>query len=329
MNEKIRWGILSTGKISRQFAHALAFVSDAELLAVGSRDASTAMAFGVEFNVPRRYGTYAQLVADPDVDAIYVSTPHPFHKESALMCLEAGKAVLCEKPLTVNAREAEEVVRAARRKGAFLMEAMWSRFVPAMVRARELLASGAIGAVHLLQADFGFRAMFDPKSRLFALELGGGALLDVGVYCVSLASMVFGTPSRVTGMAQLGKSGVDELSAMIFGYKGGELAVLSTALNTSTPLEATFVGAEGRLRIHAPWFKPDRLTLSRPGKGDEVISIPFEGNGYNYEVVEVHNCLRAGKTESETMPLGESLAIMKTMDDVRAQWGLKYPMERG
>jgi len=327
MNGKIRWGILSTGNIARQFARALTYVPDAELLAVGSRDLATAITFAKEFGVPRRHGSYAALAADPDVDVVYVATPHPFHKEKALLCLEAGKAVLCEKPFTMNAREAEELIAAARRKRVFLMEAMWSRFIPAMVKARDLLRAGAIGAVHMLQADFGFRAFFDPKNRFFAPELGGGALLDVGVYCVSLASMTFGAPSRVAAMAQMAKTGVDELSAMILGYDGGQLAVLSTALNTQTTCDAIFLGADGRLRIHNPWFKAEKLTLSRQGKADEVIEIPCEGNGYNYEVVEVQNCLRAGKIESETLPLDECLAIIRTMDQIRAQWGLKYPME--
>lgn len=327
MKDRIRWGILSTGMIAKVFAAGLRSTPDAELVAVGSRSQASADKFGKDFGIARCHGSYEALAADPEVDAIYVATPHPFHKENSVLCLEAGKAVLCEKPFTINAREAEEMIRLSRSKKVFLMEAMWSRFLPAMAKVRELVKDGAIGKLQMLQADFGFRAPFDAKSRIFAPELGGGALLDVGVYTVSLASMAFGAPSRVMGMTTLGKTGVDELTGILLGYPEGQMAVLSTAVNTTTPYEADFLGTEGRIRIHSQWFRAERLTLSRYGKADEVIEMPLEGNGYNYEAAEVGRCLRAGKTESDILPLDESLTIMKTMDDLRAQWGLRYPTE--
>jgi predicted dehydrogenase len=215
----------------------------------------------------------------------------------------------------------------AREKGLLLMEAMWSRFFPAMARVRDLLAAGAVGQVWLLTADFGFRARFDPSSRLFDPALGGGALLDVGVYAVSLACMVFGSPSRVAGLAHLGPTGVDEQAGIILGYEGGQLAVLATAIRTATPQEAMLMGSDGHIRIHPRWWMPTRLTLSVSGREDEVFELPFTGNGYNYEAAEVMACLRAGKLESEVMPLDETLSIMRAMDQLRAQWGLKYPME--
>lgn len=327
MKEKIRWGILSTGSISKQFARGLRMVADAELLAVGSRAKSSAEAFGREFGVARCYGSYGELAADPDVDAIYVSTPHPFHKENTILCLEKGKAVLCEKPFSMNAKEAEEMVAVARRKKVFLMEAMWTRYLPAICEARRLLRANAIGDIRLLQADFGFRAPYNPQSRLFAPELGGGALLDVGVYVVSFASMVFGKAREITGFAHLGGTGVDELCSLVLKHNGGGMASLSAAISTTTPHEANLLGTEGRLRIHAPFFKAERISLIRPGKAEEIFDFPIVGNGYNYEAVEVGRCLREDLLESETLPLDETLEIMGTMDEARKQWGLKYPME--
>ena len=327
MVEKIRWGIIGTGNIARQFARGLAVLPDAELVAIGSRTAAAAEAFAAMFSVPHRHGSYEDLAQDPDVDVVYVATPHSLHRPNTLLCLRAGKAVLCEKPFAINAAQAGEMIRLAREKGLLLMEAMWSRFFPAMAKVRELLAAGAVGQVWLLTADFGFRARFDPSSRLFDLALGGGALLDVGVYAVSLASMVFGPPSRVTGLAHLGPTGVDEQAGIILGYEGGPLAVLATAIRTATPQEAMLMGSDGHIRIHPRWWVPTRLTLSVSGREDEILELPFTGNGYNYEAAEVMACLRAGKLESEVMPLDETLSIMRALDQLRAQWGLKYPME--
>jgi len=326
MVDPINWGILGTGSIAKKFAAGLTALSDAKLVAVGSRKQETADAFADEFDVPNRHASYEALADDPDVDVIYVATPHTFHKASSILCLEAGKAVLCEKPFTINAAEAEELIGVARERGVFLMEAMWSRFLPTLCKARELLAEGAIGEPRMLAADFGFRAGVDPERRLFNPALGGGALLDVGVYCVSLASMVFGgPPARIASLATLGETGVDEQSAFILGHDNGELAVLYTAVRTQTGHEARIMGTEGHIHIPAFWHATG-LTLSSGGE-QKQIDAPFEGNGYNYEAAEVMECLRAGRRESDVMPLDETLSIMQTLDRIREQWGLKYPME--
>ncbi len=323
----VRWGILGPGSIAKRFATGLKALPDAPIAAVASRTPGKADAFADEFGVPRRYSRYEELVADPEVDVVYVATPHSHHKEHSLLALEAGKPVLCEKPFTINAGEAEEIVRAAREKKVFLMEAMWSRFFPLTARVREMLNAGAIGEVRMLEADFGFRAgKVNPEARLFNPALGGGALLDVGVYTVSFASMILGTPSRITGMASLGETGVDEQSAMLLGYPGGQLAVLSTAIRTNTPHEASIIGTDGYIRLHRNWWTPSAVTLVKGGN-EERIEMPFEGNGFNYEAAEVAACLRAGKLESDVMPLDESVSVMRTLDQVREQWGLKYPME--
>jgi predicted dehydrogenase len=326
-SETIRWGIIGSGNIARQFARGLAVLPDAALVAVGSRSQGAADAFGELFGVPRRHASYDALANDPDVDAVYIATPHVLHKENSLLCLRAGKAVLCEKPFTINAREAEDLIAYARGAGLLLMEAMWTRFLPIIVRLRQLLAEGAIGEVRMLSADFGFRAKADPASRLFNPALGGGALLDVGIYPVSLASMVFGAPARVTGMAHLGETGVDEQAAIILGYDGGRLAQLSTAIRTSTPHEALLMGTEGQIKIETPWWMPTRMTVHQAGKAPELIELPFTGNGYNYEAAEVMRCLREGQRESPIMPLDETLTIMQTLDTIRGQWGLRYPGE--
>jgi predicted dehydrogenase len=327
MSETIRWGILSTGNITKQFARGLAALPDAQLLAVGSRSRESANAFGDMFGVERRYASYEELASDPDIDAIYIGTPHPFHKENSLLCLSHGKAVLCEKPFAINAQQAQEVISYARQKRVFLMEAMWTRFMPIMVRLRELLAEGVIGEVRMINADFGFRARPNPEHRLFNPALGGGALLDVGIYPLSLASMILGQPDRITSMAHLGETGVDENDAIILGYPGGALAVLTTAIRTLTPMEVVLNGTDGRITIHSRWWCPNRMTVEIYGKEKTEIEMPYAGNGYNYEAAEVARCLRAGLLESSVMPLDETLALMQTMDKIRAQWGLTYPME--
>ena len=324
---KFRWGILGTGSIARQFVRGLNSVPEAEVLAVGSRSEASAAKFADKRNIPRRHASYQALASDPDVDVVYIATPHPFHAENATLCLEAGKAVLCEKPFCVNAAEAERVVGLAREKGLFLMEGMWTRFFPLMGEVRRLVSEGALGEVRMLNVDFGFRADPDPASRLFAPGLGGGALLDVGVYCVSFASMVLGRPSRSVGISHLGETGVDEQASVVLEHEGGRLANLSIGIRTTTPQEATIIGTEAYARIHAPWWRPESMTISRPGEEDESVEAPVSGNGFDYEAVEVMRCLEAGKTESEIMPLDETVSVMKTMDSIRAAWGLKYPGE--
>ena len=322
-----QWGILGCGNIAKQFAKGLQALPDAKLAAVGSRSQEKADAFAKEFNADRAHGSYQSLADDPNIHAIYIATPHPMHEPDALLCLAAGKAVLCEKPFTVNAAQAQKVIDSAREKKVFLMEAMWSRFFPLMPKLRELVKDGAIGEPQMVYCDFGFRAGVDPEGRLFKPALAGGGLLDVGVYTVSLASYLFGKPSQIAGVAQMGETGIDEKAAMTILYEGGEIAVLSTGVRINTPQEVTLIGTEGRIKIHSPWWVPTAMTVSRSGKDPETFEFPKEGNGYNYQAAEVAACLAAGQTESAIMPLDETLEIMKTLDTLRAQWGLKYPME--
>lgn len=328
MADRIRWGILGTGNIAHKFAEGLAASASAELVAVGSRAQATADRFGDEFKIPRRHASYEALAADPDVDVIYVSTPHPMHRPNTILCLEHGKAVLCEKPFTVNAREAREVVDVARRSGKFLMEAMWTRFLPIIAHVRAWIAEGAVGEVRMIEASFGFRGDAAETTRLMAPELAGGSLLDVGVYPISLASMIYGrAPEDIVSMAHLGSTGVDEQAAMVFRYPGGALANLSCAVRTNTRHDAVIMGTEGMIVIQAPFWCGTTAILDRPGEEPQRKELPLTGNGYNYQADEVAACLRAGKLESDVMPWSESIAIMETMDRIRAQWGVRYPME--
>lgn len=324
--DNIRWGILGTGKIAKKFATGLAHVSQADLVAVGSRSEASADAFGAAFGIPRRHASYEALVADPEVDVVYVATPHTLHREHALLALRHDRAVLCEKPFAINAVEAEEVVAVARERGLFVMEAMWTRFIPLITHLRTLLADGVIGDVRMLAADFGFRADFGPGHRLFDRALGGGALLDVGVYPVSFASMVWGAPARIASFAHLGPTGVDEHAAILLDY-GDRLATLYAAIDVDTPVEATLMGTAGRIQVHRRFHHASRLTITRPDAPDEVVERPVEGNGLHYQAVEVMRCLREGLTESPVMPLDETVSILRTMDTIRAQWGLAYPGE--
>jgi len=328
MTKTIRWGIVGTGAIAHKFAAGLDDLPDTALVAVGSRSQETADAFANEFGVARRHASYEALANDPDVDVVYISTPHVFHRDNTLMCLNAGKAVLCEKPFAINAGEVSEMIDTAREKGLFLMEAVWTRFLPHMLRVHDLISEGAIGNVRMLQADFGFRmGSVDPDHRLFNRELGGGALLDVGVYTVMLARQLFGQPSEIKSFANLGTTGVDEEAAVLMQHAKGELALLATGIQLETPQEATIMGTEGFIRLHEGWWHPSSFTLHRKGEEPELFEPDCPLNGYNYEALEVGRCLREGRLESDTMPLDESLAVTKTLDAIRAQWGLRYPVE--
>jgi predicted dehydrogenase len=327
MADKFRWGILSTGNIAKQFARGLTAIDDAELIAVGSRTQAAADAFGDEFNVPHRHPDYESLAADSDVDAIYVATPHPMHHANAVLCLEHDKPVLLEKPFTLNAAEAKDVILTARERGVFCMEAMWTRFLPAITRVREIIEAGEIGDVQMVNANFCFRADYDPESRLFKPELGGGGLLDIGIYVVSFARMIMkNAPVDMRSLAVMGKSGVDDQAAMIMDYGAGRQAMLMCATRMTTPHTAAIYGTEGSIQIETPFWHGQKFTVTR-GDAEETIELPFDGNGYTHEARHVQECIQAGKLESDILPLDETHSIMKTLDWIRSQWNLEYPGE--
>ncbi|MCY4061189.1 MAG: Gfo/Idh/MocA family oxidoreductase [Chloroflexi bacterium] len=327
MSDKIRWGLIGLGWISRKFAKGLAFVPDAEVYAVASRSQEKADAFGAEFGASKCYGSYEELANDPNVDVAYIGTPNNYHLSQTLLCLKAGKHVLCEKPFAVNAKEAKVMIECAREKNLFLMDAFWTRYFPAMYKLRELLAEKVIGDVMLVTADFGGRGPVVPEKRHFNPDLAGGAMLDVGSYCIQFASMIYGKPpTDIVSQVAIGETGVDELSVLVFKYSDYEMATLTSAIRLSTPHEARVIGTEGYIAIPNFWH-PDELTVVRSGQAPETLRFPYEGEGFQFEAIEVGQCIRAGLTESPVYPLDETLTIMETMDRIRADWGLRYPFE--
>lgn len=323
--EKIRWGILSTGHISGKFAEALEMLPEAELSAVASRTIDKAADFAEKYNIPKAYGTYQELANDPDIDVVYIGTPHTFHLDNSIMCMRKGKSVLCEKALTINAHEAKEMVRVAREENVFLMEAMIPRHVPLIKKILKWVNDGKIGEPRMLKASRCARGKFDSKARQLNPELGGGSLLDVGVYVISFASMIFAKePKEVVGLSHIGEIGSDEQGVAILKYDKGEIADLSFALRTNAVDEAYILGTEGYIKVHDLFAVPTKASLVVEGKEIEVLEEPIIGNSLNYEAEEVMRCMKLGLKESPHMTLDESIQIMEIMDNIRKPWELVY-----
>ncbi|MFO7698644.1 MAG: Gfo/Idh/MocA family oxidoreductase [Anaerolineae bacterium] len=320
---KFNWGILGPGNIAVRFTNDLKRLPDAQLLAVGSRTLDKAQAFCRRQGAERAYGSYEELLRDRDVDAVYVSTPHNFHREHVLLALKHGKPVLCEKPMEVNAARVREMVQAARDHNLFLMEAMWPRFLPVTSAVRQWIKDGRIGEIRLVAANFGFRTAWNPENRLLNLGLAGGATLDVGVYVVALAHMLLGTPSGIQAKAHIGETGVDELTGMILSYPSGAMAQLSCAVRANISDGARIYGTEGYIDVPAFW-RATEATLQVAGQEPEKVTGEA---GYHYEAAEVADCVRTGLKESPLMPLDESVAIHESLEEVRRQIGLRYPFE--
>lgn len=322
----IRWGLIGPGSIATGFAEAMQLVDGGAIVAVASRAAERAEAFGDRFAIPTRYGDYDSLAADPDVDVVYVATPHSRHEEDTLNALRAGKHVLCEKPLALNARQAARMAEEARSRGLFLMEAIWSRFLPAYRSLVDLIGEGRIGEPLLVEADFGFRRPVAPEHRHFARELGGGALLDLGIYPVQLCTLVLGPIERVVADAVVGPTGVDEVVAAVLHHPEGRLGVTKAALRVSMTCTARIAGTDGVIELPAMMHCPNSLTVAGPA-GVEHVDASYEGNGLRFEIEEVHRCLAEGRTESPVITLDESIALATTLDAIRAQIGVVYPGE--
>lgn len=320
----VRWGILGTGKIARAFAEALKETPDAVLAGVASRRLDGAQAFAREFGAAAAYGDYQALADAADVDLIYIATPHPMHAENALMALNAGKGVVCEKAFTVNRREAGQVVALARRRRLFLMEAMWTRFMPYLAEVRRIIASGEIGPVQLVTADFGFAASFGPEHRVFNPALGGGALLDLGIYPLSIAAALLGPVAAVSAQAELGPTGVDVQTGFTLRHEGGGLSVCSCSLLARTPCELTVSGPLGHVRMNTQFHRTQSVSVVLADGSSRTVGTPFIGNGYAHEAIEAQRCFSAGLIESPGMTHDETLALMGVMDTIRAQIGLRY-----
>jgi predicted dehydrogenase len=326
--QKIRWGILGCGKIARKFASDLKLVKDASLVAVASTDQLRAKEFSKTFNAEIAFNSYEALVNSDKVDVIYIATPHGFHYEHALLCLNHKKAVLCEKALALNSMQAKEMIEVSRANKVFLMEAFWTKFLPQYQKVSELIKHGDIGKLKLIQADFGFRAEQPTPQRLYDPKLGGGALLDIGIYPVFLAISLLGRPEDVEAVMSPYPSGVDEQISAVLKYNNGALAITSATFAAHTPVEATIVGTEGYIRMTNRFHNAIANVEVVNSKGARPVPVSKEeGFGYQFEARHVGECLGKNLTESPVMSHSDSLLLMETMDRIRAKCGIRYEVD--
>jgi len=322
----IRWGIAGPGKIAERFAQAAKHVPGAELTAVASRDPDRGAAFASAHGIPRVFRGYEAMARSDGVDAVYIATPHPFHRPCAELFLKSGKHVLCEKPLCVNAEETRALKALAEENGVFLMEAMWTRFLPAILEAREIVRRGEIGDLMDIRADFCYRTAPGEVARLYLPELAGGSLLDVGVYGLHFAALFLGyEPEVITALAHT-QGGVDLHTSVLLKYRNGAMANISSAISLTKPETACLYGTKGQIEI--PHFYGAQELRVRGPEGERTIRKPWAGNGFEEEIAEACRCIREGRRESPGMPLEESIAILEQMDEIRRQIGIAYPFER-
>jgi predicted dehydrogenase len=331
MTQIIRWGILGCGRIARKFAADLRFVNDAELVAVGSRSQAAADAFAEEFPVRHRHPSYEDLAADPEIDVIYIASPHGLHHEHTLLCLSHKKAVLCEKAFALNTKQAMGMIEFARAQQVFLMEALWTKFMPHYDLVMEMISEGRLGDIKSIQVNFGFIPIPPVPQRLFDPALGGGALLDIGIYNVFIALSVLGRPDEIEATMTPADSGVDEQCAVLFKYRSGALAQLFFTFSSNLATEADINGDKGRIRLASRFYEPSTTIEFYPGKMDSRQIIPFmkePGFGYQYEARHVGDCLRQGLTESPIMSHAETFLIMETLDRIRVCAGIHYAADQ-
>jgi len=323
----INWGIIGLGRIAHKFAQDLAILPNAKLHAVASRSQERAQAFADTYKAPHAFGSYEAIVNCPDLDVVYIATPHVSHFENTLLCLRHKIPVLCEKPFAMNLTQVQKMVMTAHEEETFLMEALWTRFLPTTQKALEWIYNDKIGAVHAVKADFGFKPDFDPQSRLFNINLGGGSLLDIGIYPVFLALLVLGKPDQIKAFANIGKTGVDEEMGALFYYENGKMAHLHSTIRATTKTEAFIYGERGTIHIHTRWHEPSSMTLLLNGDRPQHLTFDEAGNGYQYEAEEVMQCLTQQKQESELLPLQFSVDLMTLLDDIRQEAGISYPQD--
>ena len=324
VHNKVRWGLIGLGKIAHKFAEDLQLSENTILQAVGSRSLEKAEVFCDTFGAIDRYGSYEELAASADVDVIYVASPHVFHFEITMMCLKHGKAVLCEKPLGMNNTQVEAMMNEAKRSKLFLMEGLWTRFIPATEKVLELIETDAIGEVKFIRADFGFKGKENLKSRVYDKNLGAGSLLDIGIYPIYLSLLILGIPAEIKAMARLTDDGVDTYCSMLFDYDNSSKASLESTIEADTPVEAIIYGSKGVIKIHRRFHHSKKVSLFRNGELKNVFDMRYDGNGYQFEIEEVNSCLIEKRIESKKLPLSLSLDLISIMDRVRAEIGVTY-----
>lgn len=324
MKSYINWGIIGLGKIARTFATDLLLSNNSKLHAVASRDIEKAKTFATDFHASKYYNSYEKLAQDPEVDVVYIATPHVFHFEYTMMCLKAGKNVLCEKAFGMNQEEVKTMISEAKNRNLFLMEAIWTRFIPATEKLLSLIEEGVIGEIKQIRADFGFKANPDPNLRLFNKKLGGGSLLDIGIYPVYLSLLLFGAPQKITAKAEISSTGVDSFLAAIFEYQNGQKSVLESSFLVDTPTEAYIFGEKGYLKMHSRFHHSEKISIHISGKEVQEIDMKYKGNGYYHQITEVENCLSNNQYESSKLPHNMSLQLIQTLDRIRKKINLKY-----
>ena len=328
----IRWGILGAGRIARKFASDLKLVKNAELIAIGSRGKQSADEFNKDFPVKYSHYSYLDLVQNPEVDVIYIATPHNMHYENTLLCLDHNKAVLCEKPFAMNSKQAIEMIKKAREKKLFLMEALWTKFHPHYIKVQEMIGQGALGEIKAVLANFGFKPMAPVPARLYDPALGGGTVMDIGIYNVFIAMSILGKPNHIDAVITPASTGVDEQCAILFRYKNGALAQLFSTFSSNLATEADICGTEGRIRLTSRFYEPSSTIEFYPDKVDSKQIIPVEkepGFGYQYEARHVNDCLIEGLTESPIVSSADTLLLMETLDKIRKVAGIHYPVDDG
>jgi predicted dehydrogenase len=326
----IRWGILGCGRIARKFASDLRLVNDAELVAVASRDKNTADSFAKEFPCKYILGSYDELVKNEEVDVVYVATPHSHHYEHTLLCLQHKKAVLCEKAFAINSRQANEMIAMAREKKIFLMEALWTKFLPHYNKLLDLIQQKTLGDIKSMLVNFGFKPPIPPSQRLFDPLLGGGTLLDIGIYNVFIALSVLGKPDSIEATMTPAVTGVDEQLSVLFTYKNGAMAQLFSSFATNLPIQAEINGTEACITLTNRFYEPSATIQLYKQVYSEKQIIPVEkqpGFGYHYEARHVNECLKKGLSESPVMKHADTLILMETLDEIRKIAGIKYPVD--
>ena len=324
-NKKVKWGILGTGRIAAVLATALKVVDNSELYAVGSRTKEKADEFAAQFNVPLSFGSYEELVSDPNVDVIYIATPHNLHLENALLAMNHGKHVLCEKPIGVNSKEVETMIEKAREKNVFLMEALWSRFLPRIIKTKELVDSGMLGEIKLMTAAFCFKSPHGPLHRHFNIDLCGGSILDIGIYNIFLSLLLFGEPNEISAIAGFSEQGGDNNASYTFKYQNDMLAVMHSSFMVDSPIQAEIHGTKAKIILETRWFNLGNIKLIYADGAEEIINFDVKSNGYEYEAQEVTNCILEGKNQSDLWSWENSLQLVKAMDNIREKCGIVYP----
>ena len=326
MSKTYNWAILGCGKIARKFAGDLKLLPNARLYAAASRSLENAQTFAAETGFEKAYGSYEDMVNDPEVDVVYIASPHSHHHEHTLLCLNHKKEVLCEKAFTINSAEVKEMIETSRRNNTFLMEAFWTRFQPSFLKALEIVRSGELGALKMIHSDFAFNAEYNPEKRLYNVALGGGSLLDIGIYPIFMTLMALGKPSEIKTMASFCPTGAEESILMSFRYPGGEIASLVSSFASYSSTQTEFCFENGFVRLNRRFFTPTTLTYWKNGEDEKTFTFErWLGFGYEMEAAHVMECLDAGKTESNLMSLSFSADLMEIMDWVRQDAGIIFP----